>query len=99
MGSISVVRDDLPGHPDLNPWLASLLMFPEFRGRGLGKILMRTALDFLSEHHYPNAYLFTEDKVPFFSKFNFTVHARTHAQGRAVTIMKWEDKNEVSPMP
>ena len=90
MGSISVVFDDLPGHPDLNPWLASLFVFPEFRGRGLGKVLTQKALDFLTEHHHPHAYLFTEDKVSFFSKFNFTAHARTHAQGRAVTIMKWK---------
>ena len=96
MGSISLVLDDLPGHPNLNPWLASLWVFPDFRGRGLGKILIQKALGFLAEHRHPHAYLFTEDKVPFFSRFNFTVHAKTHAQGREVTIMKWEDEGQVS---
>jgi predicted N-acetyltransferase YhbS len=89
LGSVSVVWDDLPGHPDLNPWLASLFVFPKFRGRGLGKLLVRHALDFLAAHHHPHAYLFTEDQVPFFSKFGFAVHAKTSAQGNEVTIMKW----------
>ena len=89
MGSVSVVRDDLPGHPDLNPWLASLLVFPKFRRRGLGKLLVRHGLDFLAAHRHPHAYLFTKDQAPFFSKFGFAIHAKTQAQGNEVTIMKW----------
>ena len=89
MGSISLVKDDLPGFSDLNPWLASLLVFPRFRGRGLGRILTQTALDFLAEHRHPHAFLFTEDKASFFSKFQFAVHAKTQAQGKEVTLMKW----------
>ncbi len=89
MGSISVVLDDLPGHPGLNPWLASLFVFPKFRGRGLGRVLTQKALDFLHEHRYPHAFVFTEDQVPFFSKFQFAVHAKTQAQGHEVTLMKW----------
>ena len=89
MGSVSLVLDDLPGHPGLNPWLASLFVFPKFRGRGLGRVLTQKALDFLHEHRYPHAFVFTEDQVPFFSKFQFAVHAKTQAQGKEVTLMKW----------
>ena len=90
MGSISLVMDDLPGHPDLNPWLASLHVFPEFRGRGLGRLLVQHALDFLRQQKYLRAYLFTEDQVPFFSKFGFSVHRPAKANGHPVTIMKWK---------
>ena len=90
MGSISLVMDDLPGHPDLNPWLASLYVFPKFRGRGLGRILVQRALDAVQQHRIPNIYLFTEDQVPFFSKFGFTMHGPAQANGQAVTIMKWK---------
>jgi predicted N-acetyltransferase YhbS len=89
IGSISLVKDDLPGHPNLNPWLASLYVFPEFRGRGLGRLLVQQALDFLRQQKYPHAYLFTEDQVPFFSKFGFSVHHPAQANGHPVTIMKW----------
>ena len=93
MGSISVVLDDLPGHPGLNPWLASLFVFPRFRGRGLGRVLTQKTLDFLCEHPYPYAFLFTEDQVPFFSKFQFAVHSKAKAQGHEVTLMKWKNSN------
>lgn len=89
MGSISLVRDDLPAFPDLNPWLASLLVFPEFQGHGLGRILVQKALENVRRHRYRHAFLFTEDKVSFFSKFNFFVHDSASAQGHKVTIMRW----------
>ena len=89
MGSISLVKDDLPGVPDLNPWLASLFVFPEFRGQGWGKVLVQKALETLRGGRVSHAYLFTEDKIPFFSKFGFTIHGPARANGHAVTIMKW----------
>ena len=89
MGSISLVKDDLPGYPDLNPWLASLYVFPDFRRRGLGRLLVRQALDVLRQQKYPHAYLFTEDQAPFFSKLGFSVHGPAKANVHAVTIMKW----------
>ena len=90
MGSISLVQDDLPGVPDLNPWLASLYVFPQFRGRGLGRVLVERALDTARRHPLPNVYLFTENQVPFFSKFGFALHGPAQANGHAVTIMKWK---------
>jgi GNAT superfamily N-acetyltransferase len=89
MGSISLVNDDLPSAPDLNPWLASLFVFPKFRGRGLGKLLVQQALDFLHQRKYPHAYLFTEDQVAFFSNFGFVIVGKTKANGHLVTVLKW----------
>ena len=97
LGSVSVVLDDLPGFPDLNPWLASLFVFPKFRGRGLGRILTQTALDFLAQHRHPHAYLFSEDKAPFFSKYGFIIHAPAKANGHPVTIMKRTDSALSAP--
>ncbi|MBI2799668.1 MAG: hypothetical protein HYX63_05185 [Gammaproteobacteria bacterium] len=34
LGSVSPIYDDLPGWEHFNPWLASLLVLPEFRGAG-----------------------------------------------------------------
>jgi predicted N-acetyltransferase YhbS len=95
MGSVSLVKDDLPGHPNLNPWLASLYVFPEFRGRGLGKLLVQQVLDFLHQQKYPHAYLFTEDQVPFFSKLGFSVARPAQANGHPVTIMKSLPRQEL----
>ena len=89
MGSISLVKDDLPGVPDLNPWLASLFVFPEFRGRGLGRILVQKALESVRRQPILDLYLFNQNQVLFFSKFNFVIHGSAQANRYPVTIMKW----------
>ena len=96
MGSVSLLMDDLPGHPDLNPWLASLFVFPEFRSLGLGRILVQKALDVLCYHQFPHAFLFTENKTSFFSKFNFGIHGQTKAEGHEVTLMKWTNPKPIN---
>lgn len=100
MGSVSLVKDDLPGYSNLNPWLASLFVFPQFRGRRFGSILIREALDFLRLRNYPEAFLFTENRASYFSKFNFAFHEYGHAEGHPVTVMKWTNPPSVScPAP
>jgi predicted N-acetyltransferase YhbS len=41
VGTASLVKNDLPSRPDLTPWLASVLVRPEFRGRGYSTPLVR----------------------------------------------------------
>lgn len=41
VGTASLVTSDLPSRPDLTPWLASVLVLPEFRGRGYSAPLVR----------------------------------------------------------
>lgn len=89
MGSVSLVQDDLPDRPALNPWLASLFVFPEFRGRGLGKSLVQEALGQLRRRGHPQAFLFTENRVSYFAEFNFTFQEQARAKGHLVSVMKW----------
>ena len=96
VGSVSLLMDDLPGHRDLNPWLASLFVFPEFRNLGLGRILVQKALDVLCNHQFPHAFLFTENKTSFFSKFNFGIHGQTKAEGHEAILMKWTNPKPIN---
>jgi GNAT superfamily N-acetyltransferase len=41
VGTASLVANDLPSRPDLTPWLASVLVLPEFRGRGYSAPLVK----------------------------------------------------------
>jgi GNAT superfamily N-acetyltransferase len=41
VGTASLVINDLPSRPELTPWLASVLVRPEFRGRGYSTSLVR----------------------------------------------------------
>jgi GNAT superfamily N-acetyltransferase len=40
VGMVSLKLDDLWNRKDLNPWLASLYVIPEFRKRGVGGLLL-----------------------------------------------------------
>jgi predicted N-acetyltransferase YhbS len=41
VGTASLVTSDLPSRPDLTPWLASVLVRPQFRGRGYSAPLVK----------------------------------------------------------
>jgi GNAT superfamily N-acetyltransferase len=41
VGTASLVGNDLPSRPDLTPWLASVLVRPQFRGRGYSVPLVK----------------------------------------------------------
>ena len=43
VGTASLVVSDLPSRPDLTPWLASVLVRPQFRGRGYSMPLVKHA--------------------------------------------------------
>ena len=42
VGTASLVTKDLPSSPDLTPWLAGVLVRPEFRGRGYRRLWSST---------------------------------------------------------
>jgi len=87
IGSVSLVRDDLPGREDLNPWLASLYVMPQFRGRGHGSRLVEEALRLFQSLGYDRVHLFTETAMPWFARFGFVVVDRALANNNPVTIM------------
>jgi predicted N-acetyltransferase YhbS len=41
VGTASLIANDLPSRPDLTPWLASVLVRPQFRGRGYSAPLVK----------------------------------------------------------
>jgi GNAT superfamily N-acetyltransferase len=43
VGVISLKLDDLPARPDLFPWIGSLYVVPDYRGKGIGKLLVKRA--------------------------------------------------------
>ena len=88
IGSVSLVRDDLPGREDLNPWLASLYIMPQFRKRGYGSALVHEAVRLYRSFGYDRAFLFTEAARPYFARLGFVAIDSALANGRPVTIME-----------
>jgi GNAT superfamily N-acetyltransferase len=58
VGMVSLKENDLWSRRDLNPWLASLYVLPEFRRRGVADGLMRAVIERSRGEGFPRIYLF-----------------------------------------
>lgn len=58
-GFVLLIHSDLDSHPHLKPWVASVLVAPAFRGRGVAKALMASIEAAAQELGYGEAYLYT----------------------------------------
>ncbi|PZP55383.1 MAG: GNAT family N-acetyltransferase [Micavibrio aeruginosavorus] len=68
-GMISLKDNDHPDHNDLSPWLASLYIHPEYRGKGLAAKLIAHVEDFAkTELKIPQLYLFTHTADALYKK-------------------------------
>jgi GNAT superfamily N-acetyltransferase len=60
VGMVSIKNNDLWSRKDLNPWLASLFVLPDFRNHGLGYLLIRQVIEKAKSLKYSHLYLFTD---------------------------------------
>ncbi len=63
VGSVSVVFGDMPGAPkEWNPWVASLIVDCEMRGRGVGSRLIERAVAAAREEGHTEIWCLTEER-------------------------------------
>jgi GNAT superfamily N-acetyltransferase len=60
VGMVSIKNNDLWSRKDLNPWLASLFVLPDYRRRGVGFMLIKQVIEKTNLLQYPSLYLFTD---------------------------------------
>jgi GNAT superfamily N-acetyltransferase len=89
VGSVSLLAEDLAGWEHLTPWLASLYVRQECRGRGIGKQLVRYALTEAQRMHVAQMYLFTPAHREFYTSLGWGFVTEAIAAGRAVTVMSF----------
>jgi N-acetylglutamate synthase-like GNAT family acetyltransferase len=87
LASASIVAHDMETKPDLSPWLASVFVAPEQRGKGLGKRLVLHVMNEAKNRGIDTLYLFTPDKVPFYQKLGWKIVTQEQYRGHEVTIM------------
>ena len=88
LGSVSLVFEDAPELQEHgSPWLASLYVKPEARGRGIGAALVRAALARAAEEGVGELFLFTPEHKDFYARLGWRPLARTALKGVAVDLM------------
>lgn len=88
LGSVSLVAEDSPelvAFP--GPWLASLFVIPEARGRGLGEALVRALVAKAAEAGVPRLRLFTPRHRAFYERLGWRFEASARVGGEAVAVL------------
>ena len=87
-GSVSLLYGDCEARPDLDPWLGSLYVFPEFRGRGHAGRLIKAGTQFAADASVGELYVFTESAVGLLRLHDFNSLERTMLHGQPIEILR-----------
>ncbi len=89
LGSVSLVLEDAPEFCNQgSPWLASLFVAPQHRGRGLGAMLVQSAVDAAAGQGIDELFLFTPDHADFYQRLGWSPMLRTTLKGTPVDLMR-----------
>lgn len=86
-GMACLVAHDMDTRPLLTPWLATVLVAPQYRGRGIGSALSERVATEARALRFPHLYLMTFDKVGFYARLGWRQLEQADYHGRPATIM------------
>jgi predicted N-acetyltransferase YhbS len=86
-GSVSLLANDHARIRRWSPWLASLLVLPEFRCRGIGAALVREAVAIAARFGIERLYLYTDDAAAFYARLGWSMVERHPLDGMDVDVM------------
>jgi predicted N-acetyltransferase YhbS len=90
LGSASLVEHDLDHRPEWSPWLASVIVAPEHRRRGIGSALVERAMAEARAQGIATLYLFTPDQQRLYARLGWRDLAEEAVAGYRVTVMTVE---------
>ncbi|MDT8895224.1 GNAT family N-acetyltransferase [Halomonas sp. I1] len=88
VGMASLVVDDMSDRRELTPWLASVYVLPEWRGRGIASRLVRRVEEEARDHGVERFYLYTPDQQALYRRLGWQDVEEREYRGEAVTIMQ-----------
>jgi len=88
VGSASLLETDLDGWDHLTPWVASVFVVPQRRGRGVGRQLLGRAVEEAAALRIAVVYLFTAGQEAYYQRLGWESWRRTEHHGREVVIMR-----------
>lgn len=86
VGSAALVFDDLKGDPR-NPWLASVFVPPDQRGRGVATALVGVVEDAARRFGYSRLFLFTASVPQLYARLGWRALERRPYRGEHVQVM------------
>lgn len=87
LGSVRLVDHDMDNRRELGPWMASLYVHPDHRGRGIASALIRYLENQARAWQIPEIFLFTEHDAAFYARRGWIVRAQERYRDQDVTIM------------
>ncbi|MGH9319604.1 MAG: GNAT family N-acetyltransferase [Vicinamibacteria bacterium] len=87
LGTASLVHDDLEIRPEIGPWLASVYVPPEHRGRGVASALVRRVVEEARDSGVSRLYLWTTDQERLYARLGWNQVERMRFQGEDIVVM------------
>jgi GNAT superfamily N-acetyltransferase len=87
VGMACLVAHDMETRPAFTPWLATVLVAPQYRGRGIGSALSDRVVAEGRALAFSQLYLVTFDKTRFYARLGWDELERTEFLGLPATIM------------
>ncbi len=87
VGTAALLAEDMDSRCELSPWLASVFVLPEWRGRGIAARLVRRVEEEAADSGFERFYLFTPDQQGLYRRLGWQDHEELSYRGENVTIM------------
>jgi len=87
IGSTSLLTADLVGWEHLTPWVASVFVAPDCRGRGVGRALIARAVEEARLLGLPVVYLYTAGQQAYYARLGWTPLERGQYRAKEIVIM------------
>lgn len=88
VGTAGFVLQDLDERPDLSPWLAGVYVTPEWRGRGLVKLLVGEVEAAAQRAGIPTLWLYTSTAEHIYRRAGWTTVELLPRPGRRTALMR-----------
>ena len=87
VGSAMLIDRDMESRPHLTPWLAGVFVKPHFRGKNIGKALIKKIEDEARSLGFHRLYLYSPNAEGFYEILGWTIIEKCEYLGINVVIM------------